>query len=327
MQIPSLGGNWVDLVILLVLFYFLSVGWSVGFWATLADFLSFLLSLLVALRGYQFTAALLRSNFSLSHSVSNALGFLLTAVLAQVILGYLLGKLVEKIPIRLWRLWWTKVLAIFAAIGQGLVLIAFGLTLILGLPILPKIKADVTDSKIGGLIVQKTSGVEVKINEIFGGVIEDSLTYLTIQPGSRERIPITTTTTEEGLRVDEKAEAEMFRLVNEERRERGVFELEWRPEVVPVARTHAKDMWERSYFGHISPEGEDAGDRLERQGVEYIIAGENLALAPTVSTAHTGLMNSEGHRENILEAKFGRVGIGVIDNGVYGKMFVQIFTD
>jgi uncharacterized protein YkwD len=52
-----------------------------------------------------------------------------------------------------------------------------------------------------------------------------------------------------------------------------------------------------------------------------------LALAPTLATAHTGLMNSEGHRANILEPKFKRVGIGVIDNGVYGKMFVQVFTD
>jgi len=68
-------------------------------------------------------------------------------------------------------------------------------------------------------------------------------------------------------------------------------------------------------------------DRLEKAGVSYSIAGENLALAPTVQTAHTGLMNSEGHRANILEPQFKRVGIGVIDNGIYGKMFVQIFTD
>jgi uncharacterized protein YkwD len=38
-------------------------------------------------------------------------------------------------------------------------------------------------------------------------------------------------------------------------------------------------------------------------------------------------MNSEGHRKNILDPEFKRLGIGVIDNGVYGKMFVQIFTD
>jgi len=46
-----------------------------------------------------------------------------------------------------------------------------------------------------------------------------------------------------------------------------------------------------------------------------------------VSTAHVGLMNSEGHRENILDPKLNKIGIGVIDNGVYGKMFVQVFTN
>ena len=66
---------------------------------------------------------------------------------------------------------------------------------------------------------------------------------------------------------------------------------------------------------------------MEKAGISYQAAGENLAYAPNVDVAHTGLMNSEGHRANILSADFGKVGIGVIDGGVYGKMFVQEFTD
>jgi len=69
------------------------------------------------------------------------------------------------------------------------------------------------------------------------------------------------------------------------------------------------------------------GDRLDRAGIRYSFAGENLAMAPTLATAHNGFMNSEGHRANILEPKFRRGAVGVIDNGVYGKMFVQVFTD
>lgn len=52
-----------------------------------------------------------------------------------------------------------------------------------------------------------------------------------------------------------------------------------------------------------------------------------MAYAPDTQTAHTGLMDSEGHKRNILEAEFGRVGIGVIDAGVQGMMFVQVFAD
>ncbi|MEK7065349.1 MAG: CAP domain-containing protein, partial [Patescibacteria group bacterium] len=78
---------------------------------------------------------------------------------------------------------------------------------------------------------------------------------------------------------------------------------------------------------HVNPEGKDAGDRLGDGGVTYFVAGENLAYAPDVATAHEGLMNSEGHRKNILEPQFRKVGIGVIDGGVYGEMFTQNFTD
>lgn len=209
--------------------------------------------------------------------------------------------------------------------GEGLILIAFILTLIMGLPLRPSIKNDVADSKVGSFILRQTSGAEKAVNEIFGGVVEDSLTYRIIKPGSKESVPITVE--RQNLSIDTVSEAEMFKLVNKERREKGVSEFSWAPETVPVARAHAKDMWERKYFSHYSPEGDDLGDRLDRAGIRYSFAGENLAMAPTLATAHNGFMNSEGHRANILEPKFRRVGIGVIDNGVYGKMFVQVFTD
>jgi uncharacterized protein YkwD len=61
--------------------------------------------------------------------------------------------------------------------------------------------------------------------------------------------------------------------------------------------------------------------------INYSAAGENLALAPTTEFAHDGLMNSPGHRANILNGQFRRVGIGVMDGGIYGKMFVQEFTN
>lgn len=326
MQISSLGGNWVDLAIMLVLIYFLSVGWTVGFWSVLSDFFSFAASILISLRVYKFAAVFLRNNFTLSRSLSNALGFLFVAIILEGVVGYLFTRFVMKIPAKFWRKPLTKVLGLFPALAEGLIIIAFVLTLLISLPLSGKIKADISNSKLGGSILKKTAGVEAGVNDIFGGVMEDSLTYLTIQPGSRESVSIPIQTGLE-LKVDEQAETEMFSLVNNERRQRGIAELAWRKDVVPVARAHATDMWQRGYFGHVSPEGKDVGDRLNGEGLQYFIAGENLALAPTLITAHNGLMNSEGHRENILEPKFKRVGIGVIDNGVYGKMFVQIFTD
>lgn len=324
-MIAAIRGNWVDLIIIIVLVYFASEAWRHGFWVIIVDFLSFLGALAVSLATYKFTSEFLKNNFDLSHSLANALGFLITAIVLEAILVFIGGHLLTKLPPKYLKTRLGKIAALLPALGEGLILIAFILTLALALPIRPSVKKDITDSKIGSLILKQTSGAERSLNEIFGGVMEDSLTYLTIKPGSRESIPIEAEKTT--LTEDQISETEMYKLINQERVKVGLNELSWAPEIVPLARAHASDMWERKYFGHVSPEGNDVGDRLDGADISYSFAGENLALAPTLSTAHTGLMNSEGHRANILEPKFKKVGIGVIDNAIYGKMFVQVFTD
>ena len=323
MNLSVLNANYIDLLILLVFAFFISEAFHHGFWVILADFFAFFGSLVFGLRFYPFLAEILRVNFSLVRSLSSALGFLITAVLVESVLGFLLGHLISKIHEKHHKKLWLKSLGVIPALGEALVLIAFVLTLVLSFPIRPQIKADVTSSVLGGKIVEKTQGLEARVNEIFGGVIEQSITYLTIKPGSKERVALESQPVK--LKIDEQAETEMYELINKERAKLGTKELLWAPELVPVARAHAEDMWQKSYFGHFSPEGEDAGDRLGEAKINYFVVGENLALAPTVSIAHTGLMNSEGHRTNILDPEFEKVGIGVIDNGVYGKMFVQIF--
>lgn len=318
-------GNWIDLIIIAVLIYFVVISLRAGFIAIVADFTSFLLSLLVSLKFYSLAAELLRKNFELTNTLSNALGFLLTAVLAEAFLGILFSVLLKKIPGNIWKHKLNKILGIVPALGQALILISFFLTVIMGLPLSPDLKEDVSDSQFGSFLVRNTTIIEAQFNDIFGGVVQDTLTYLTIQPGSEETVPITVTRTI--LTFDEVTERAMLDLVNKERQDRGIAPLTLREEALPAARAHARDMWERKYFGHYSPEGETVGDRLEQEEVNYTIAGENLALAPTLETAHAGLMNSQGHRENILEARFNQAAIGVVDNGIYGKMFVQVFTD
>jgi uncharacterized protein YkwD len=66
---------------------------------------------------------------------------------------------------------------------------------------------------------------------------------------------------------------------------------------------------------------------MKAHNINYIAAGENLALAQTVEIAHMGLMNSPGHRANILNPKFGRIGIGIMDGGIYGIMVTQNFRN
>lgn len=325
MNLPSLNGNYIDLIIFLVFVYFATEAFRHGFWVIFADFVAFLGSLVISLRLYKSISVLLINNFNLTVSISDALGFLISAILLQSFFAILLGHLIHNLPKKIRNHKFDRLLGIIPGLGEGVVLISFLITLIVALPIKPQIKNDITNSKVGGYLLNKTASVESSINKVFGGVIDNSLTYLTIHPQSGESVELDIGIIK--LSVDEKAEGELFKKVNEERQKLAIEPLIWYPKVVSVARDHAIDMWERKYFSHFSLEGEDVGDRLQSGEVSYIFAGENLALAPTTITAHTGLMNSKGHRENILDPKFKKIGIGVIDNGIYGKMFVQIFTD
>lgn len=75
------------------------------------------------------------------------------------------------------------------------------------------------------------------------------------------------------------------------------------------------------------PEGFSPFDRMDETGMIYNFAGENLALSPNTDIAMQGLMSSPGHKANILSINFGRIGVGIMDGGIYGEMFCQEFTN
>lgn len=122
-------------------------------------------------------------------------------------------------------------------------------------------------------------------------------------------------------------ESDMLQLVNAERVKRGLRPLSYDSSLVKAARLHSADMLARGYFSHNTPEGTDPFQRLHQLDIHYRYAGENLALAPTLWQAHEGLMQSPGHKANILHPSYGRLGIAVLDAGVYGLMITQEFRD
>jgi uncharacterized protein YkwD len=324
MSINGIQFNWVDFIFIGVFTFFVYEGIKHGFWIMLADFISFLLAITVSLRLYPLVSSLLIKVFPLTTSVANALGFIVLAIILELGLGYVFGHLVMHLPKKVKNIPFDKYLSVIPASLEALLLVAFTVIIIVGLPISAELKQDFVQSSFGGVIVSKVKVWNGRTSEIFGGVAEKSITYLTIDPNSTKTIALTMDPVD--LQVDEQSEEEIFNLINEERREKGIKELIWDEEVAQVARGHGYDMWMRKYFGHISLEGKDVGDRLDTKSIDYFIAGENLAMAPSSETAHTGLMNSEGHRLNILEEGFEKAGIGVVSNGVYGKMFVEVFV-
>lgn len=324
-MVPSLNGNWVDLIIILILLFFASEAWRYGFLGILVDFASFLGSLLISFRLYKFAAGVITSNFNLPASFANALGFVVTAIVLEAVLGFIFAYFVSFFPASIRKSKFNKILGLAPALGEGIVLIAFLLTTVTALPVRADVKKAVSESKIGGIILKETSGVEKAVNQVFGGAVNDALTYFTVEPGSNTTVQLRNGI--DNLTVDHSAEAQMFAEVNRERTSRGIASLTWSPKIVGVAEAYAMDMWQRHYFSHYNPEGQTVADRFNAAGIPYTVVGENLALAPTTETAMTGLMNSPGHKANILDTQFHQVGIGVVDNGIYGIIFVQEFSN
>ncbi|WP_378953220.1 CAP domain-containing protein [Pelosinus sp. sgz500959] len=120
-------------------------------------------------------------------------------------------------------------------------------------------------------------------------------------------------------------EQQMVDLVNQERVNQGLKPLEVDMRLVKAARLKSQDMIDKNYTGHISPTYGSPFDMLKSMGITYKTAGENIAGAGTVERAHTNLMNSAGHRANILYTQYTKIGIGIIQGGPYGLMITQIF--
>lgn len=327
MSFPVLQGNWVDFLIIAFVLFYVWDGWGKGFITVTFELIVFVVSFTVALRFYPLMANLLVNNFSFPHGLSKAIGFFILGVVIEQILSNIADSLENKFPQKVHQHRLNQLFSIVPQLGNAVVLVAFVMTLALGLPLQGFIKSAISQSKLGSPIVARTQRIEKTLSAIFGEALADTFNFITIpQSTSREQVKLNFNQRE--LSIDEGSEQEMLMRVNKDRRDRGLGELAEDVKLRDLARVYAKDMFERGYFSHFNPEGQSPFDRMGEAGITYIIAaGENLALAPNVTIAHQGLMESSGHRENILNPDFGKVGIGVIDGGIYGKMFVQEFTD
>jgi len=120
-------------------------------------------------------------------------------------------------------------------------------------------------------------------------------------------------------------EQQMVNLVNQDRTKLGLKPLEVDMRLVKAARMKSQDMIDKNYTGHISPTYGSPFDMMKSMGITYNTAGENIAGAATVDRAYTNLMNSPGHRSNILSPNYTKFGIGIIQGGPYGLMITQMF--
>ncbi len=317
--------NWVDLAILIIALFFIFESRKRGLVNELLNLAGLLFALVASLFFYPNVAKLVTQFEFIPKIAISPISFLICWLVFETIYSFAtyhlaknyLAKFVDKPA--------DKYLSFIPGVINSLLLSSFILLFLISIPISPTFKKSIFDSKLGSPLIAYAQVLERPFNSIFGPIAKQSLTFLTVNPGEKGSVQLGYS--QDQLTVDFAGEQEILRLVNEERAKIGVQPLVWSGTIAQVGRFHSQDMFKRGYFSHYSPEGKDVGDRIDLSGVTYEIAGENLALAPSIGSAHTGLMNSPGHKRNILDPAFNKVGIGVIDGGVYGKMVTQVFTN
>ena len=315
--------NIVDYVILgvLILFTLESLGRSLVL--EILDFISFLLAFFLSFSLYNFPAKFFESQFAIPHGLSLVMGFMTTWFLSETIFFLSIKFMQLKMP-KL-QIKGEKFLSLIPSFLRGIIFVSLILVLVGTFPIQPVVKKTIQNSTIGSLLQRYAYQLEQPVKSVFGGVANDSLAFLTIKPKTDQRINLGFKTND--FKTADNEESQMIDLVNKERESRGIKKLEFDISLRSIARGYSADMLVRGYFSHYSPENKTVADRVSEGGIDFLVVGENLAYAPSLDSAFKGLMNSEGHRANILSTDYHKIGIGVMDAGVYGEMFTQVFTN
>ncbi|WP_249872790.1 CAP domain-containing protein [Oceanobacillus saliphilus] len=111
-------------------------------------------------------------------------------------------------------------------------------------------------------------------------------------------------------------EQEVVELTNQERAKQGLPALKIDTELSKVAREKSRDMAVNNYFDHNSPTYGSPFDMMKSYGISYSTAGENIAKGQrTPAEVVNAWMNSQGHRENILNGNYTHIGVGYVEQG------------
>ena len=122
------------------------------------------------------------------------------------------------------------------------------------------------------------------------------------------------------------AHSEILRLVNIERKKANLKPIEICTELSKVAELKSKDMAVKNYFDHNSPTYGSPFNMMDKFGVMYKAAAENIAKGyKTPEEVVKGWMDSPGHRANILNGTYGKMGIGLYTADV--SYWTQMFTN
>jgi uncharacterized protein YkwD len=319
--------NYIDILLGLLILLNVAWGWRRGLILGLIDLVRWVGSLLLALRFYPGLTRYIDTHFSLPQFLSAPVAFLLIAIITSTLIQAVGLFFARRLPPGIHNNFINRLLGLVPGLINGVIAAAILAPILLAIPMPEGMRGQTRESQVANRLAIITQRLETSLSPVFDEAIRNSLNLLTVRPEPDSNETVELHFNVENPRPRPDLEAQMLALVNEERVKAGLKPLAPDPELTMVARQHSTDMFKRGYFSHYTPEGLSPFDRMKRANVTFLSAGENLALAPTLPIAHTGLMNSPGHRANILRPQFGRLGIGVMDGGARGLMISQEFRN
>lgn len=317
--------NIIDLLLLFVVMIMGYAGWHKGFIVGAIELLSLIVSIAIAFLLYPYFASFIGEHWPALNVWTNPLAFIGAFIIGRLIISFLANRLLINIPATAHLSLPNRVMGIVPGVVNGSIWAMIIATLLLSFPFSNHLLVQTRQSIIANKLATQVEWINEQLLPIVYDDFNIGLNRLLIKPKSEERIDLPFTHKDPEPRPE--LEFEMLQLINEERTKAGLMPVKADKQLLPVARAHARDMFARGYFSHISPEGKTPFDRIRAAKISFITAGENLALGQTLAICHNGLMHSPGHRANILNAAFGRVAIGIVDGGLYGLMITQNFRN
>lgn len=317
--------NIIDGALMVIALLAIWSGYQRGFILGMINLVVWLGSLMIGFFFYHYIADWFRTYWPSLGVWTLPLAFILTIILARILLSVVFNNVLRYTPDEAHYTPVNHALGIIPGFINGVIYATLAAALLLALPLSNELSAKTKNSAIANKLAVQAAWLDDKLMPIFGEAAKRTMNNMTVEPKSNEMVKLPFKVENATVRPD--LEAQMLDLVNEERTKRGLLPLKADPELTAVARAHSRDMFERGYFSHYTPQGKDPFDRMHDAGVRFLTAGENLALGQTLKICHVGLMNSPGHRANILNPAFGRVGIGILDGGMYGLMISQEFRN
>lgn len=317
--------NFIDILLIVVVLLSVLSGWRRGFIIGALSLISWVASIVAALLLYRPLADFIEKYTTSLGVWTLPVAFILIMLIFRALFSIGNNMILRGVSESTHNSTPNKAAGIIPGFVNGLINATILAALLLALPLSDGISAHTRDSRIANKLAVQVEWLDDKLSPVFDEAMNRTINKLTVDPSSDKSVTLPFKVANPRIRED--LEARMLEMVNEERAKQGLQPLKADPELAVVARAHSKDMFARGYFAHITPEGKTPSDRIRQANVKFLTAGENLALGQTLSICHTGLMNSPGHRANILQPAYGRLGIGVLDGGIFGLMITQNFRN